>query len=304
MSGSPQPGNIGVCAFCCANGPLQESHVLPAFLFRWLRKRSGTGHIRDTENINRRVQDGLKLPWLCVDCEGRFSRHETAFATKVFHPWMAGNNSIAYDDWMLKFCVSVSWRILRFARGRNKDASYTSEQNLLMDQAEARWRDFLNDEAPHPASFEQHLLIVDEIAETSIDDLPNNTNRFLMGSVTLDIVGSKRSLMTFAKMGRFMLFGIIQKGEATWEGTKIHVRHGALKPGRFTIPAGILDLIREKAGHFAAAMDRISPTQRAKIDNHIRDNLDTFAASEQFASIMADIRMFGKDAVLWKPESS
>jgi hypothetical protein len=214
---------------------------------------------------------------------------------------MAGNNSVPYGDWMLKFCVSVSWRILRFARGRNKDANYTSDQNLLMDQAEARWRDFLKNVAPHPASFEQHLLIFDEITETSIDDLPSNINRFLMGGVTLDIVGSERSLMTFAKMGRFMLFGIIQKGAGTWEGTKIHVRHGTLRPGRFTVPAGILGLIREKAGHFAAAMDSISPTQRAKIDNHIRDNLDIFAGSDQFVSIMADFRMFGRDAVLWRP---
>ena len=74
------------CAFCGQQVPLRESHVLPAFAFRWLRGRSGTGHIRHTDNPNRRVQDGLKLKWLCDACEGRFSRSETTFATKVFHP--------------------------------------------------------------------------------------------------------------------------------------------------------------------------------------------------------------------------
>jgi hypothetical protein len=291
---------VGVCAFCASSAPLQQSHVLPAFVYRWLRKRSGNGHIRDTENPNRRVQDGLKFPWLCTDCEARFNGYETAFATKVFHQWLAGNHLVAYDEWMLKFCVSVSWRVLRFARGRNKDAQHSPQQHVLMDQAEVRWRDFLIDRAPHPASFEQHLLIVDEVHSSTIRDLPTNTNRFLMGGVTLDIVGSERSLMTFAKMGRFMLFGMIQKGHTTWQGTKIHVRQGVLKPGPVTVPAGLLDLIREKAAHSAAAMDKISPTQRAKIDQNDRDNLDAFAASEQFASIAADMRMFGKEAVIWK----
>ncbi len=296
--------NIGICAFCGSNSTLQESHVLPAFVFRWLRKRSGSGHIRHTDNVNRRVQDGLKLPWLCIDCERLFSSYETMFATKVFHPWIAGNNSISYDAWMLKFCVSVSWRVLRFARGQNKNTIYSTEQNYLMDQAESRWRDFLNDNVPHPASFEQHLLVFDEIESSSIADLPTNINRFLMGGVTLDIVGSSTSLMTFAKMGRFTLFGIFQKGGDTWEGTKVHVKHGLLKPGSFVVPFGLIDLIREKAAISKSAMDNISPFQRGKIDQHIRENLDAFAESEQFASIKADMRMFGRKAVTTKDESS
>ncbi|SNS77424.1 hypothetical protein [Sphingopyxis indica] len=290
----------GVCAFCDTQARLHESHVLPAFVYRWLRGRSGTGHIRQTDNPNRRVQDGLKLPWLCGGCEAQFSRYETAFATKVFHPWQAGTYRIPYDGWLLKFCVSVSWRVLRFARGRNKDASYTDEQQVLMDRAEAHWRAFLRDEAPHPGAFEQHLLIFDLIEDTTVPDLPTNMNRFMTGAVTLDIVGSDRSLMTFAKLGRFTIFGIIQKGPGKWEGTKVHVKHGLLKPGKFVVPAGLLHLFREKAALASEAMIALSPTQRAKVDKHVLGNLDAFAASDQFASIVADARMFGEDAVLWK----
>jgi hypothetical protein len=292
----------GVCAFCDTQTRLHESHVLPAFVYRWLRGRSGTGHIRQTDNPNRRVQDGLKLPWLCRDCEAQFSRYETAFATKVFHPWHAGTYRIPYGDWLLKFCVSVSWRVLRFARGRNKDASYTDEQQALMDRAEARWRAFLRDEAPHPDAFEQHLLIFDVIEDTTGPDLPTNMNRFMTGAVTLDIVGSDRSLMTFAKLGRFTIFGIIQKGPGQWEGTKVHVKHGLLKPGKFVVPAGLIHLFREKAALASGAMAALSPAQRAKVDKHVLDNLDAFAASDQFASIAADAKMFGEDAVLWKGE--
>lgn len=290
-------GTGGMCAFCGLNAPLRESHVLPAFVYRWLKGGSGTGYIRNTENPNRRVQDGLKLPWLCSGCEQKFSRYETAFATKVFHAWGEGREQLRYSDWLLKFCVSVSWRVLRFARGKNPDHRYTAEQEALMDQAEKRWRAFLDDEAPHPGMFEQHLLPLGIIESTSVPNLPTNFNRFLARAVTLDIVGSERTLMTFAKLGPFTIFGLVQGNRKEWSGSKVHVRDGTLGPCRYTIPAGILDLLIDKASLIASAMDRISEQQRSKIDQHVIDNVEAFISSDQFKAIEADARMFGISAV-------
>lgn len=290
-------GATGHCAFCDQHGELRDSHVLPAFVYRWLRGRSGTGHIRQTDNPNRRVQDGLKQPWLCASCETSFSRHETAFATKLFHPWHDGATRVPYSEWLLKFCTSVSWRVLKYARGRNPDARYTDEQNRLMDEAEVRWKAFLDDQAPHPGAFEQHLLIFDVIEDTTIRDLPTNINRFMTGAITLDIVGSERSLMTYAKLGRFNIFGIIQKGPNKWEGTKVHVREGVIKPDRFVIPAGLLDLFRDKAKLAADGLDSMSSHQRTKVQQSVDGNLGRFRESDQFRSIMADAEMFGRDAV-------
>jgi hypothetical protein len=292
--------NVGACAFCGEFGELRNSHVLPAFAYRWLRRRSGTGHIRHTDNPNRRVQDGLKLPWLCARCEEHFSRYETAFATKLFYPWHDGISTVSYDEWLLKFCTSVSWRVLRYARGRNTDAKYTDDQNRLMTEAEARWRTFLNGDAVHPGDFEQHLLIFDLIESTTIRDLPSNINRFMTGGITLDIVGSNRSLMTYAKLGRFNIFGIIQKGPNKWVGTKVHVRHGVIKPDRFEIPGGLMYLFYEKAKLAADGLGAMSSTQRDKVQKDVNNNLDRFAASDQFISIMADYEMFGRDAVVTK----
>jgi hypothetical protein len=172
-----------------------------------------------------------------------------------------------------------------------------------MDQADARWRAHIKGDVPHLGAFEQHLLIWDIVEDTNIPDLPTNINRFMTGAVTLDIVGSERSLMTWAKLGRFMIFGIVQSGLNRWHGTKVHVRHGVLKPGKFIIPVGLLDLFREKAAHTAASMAAISPAQRAKIDETVLDNIEAFSASDQFAAIEADARLFGEDAVLWKNPS-
>jgi len=287
----------GDCAFCGQRAILRDSHVLPAFLYRWLRGGSGTGHIRNTDNPNRRVQDGLKFPWLCGACEQKFSKYETAFATKLFHVWNEGRGNLHYSEWLLKFCVSISWRVLRFARGRNPNHRYTCEQQALMDQAEQRWRAFLNDEVPHPGAFEQHLLPLGLIESASVPNLPRNFNRFLARAVTLDIIGSDRTVMTFAKLGPFSIFGHIQGQRKDWSGSKVHVRDGSLGPGKYIIPAGILSLLVDKANLVARAMDRMSDNQRSKVDQHIIDNVDAFLASEQFRAIEADARMFGVEAV-------
>jgi hypothetical protein len=169
-----------------------------------------------------------------------------------------------------------------------------------VDRAEQHWRAFLNDEVPHPGEFEQHLLIFDNVESTTAADLPQNFNRFMTGAITFDIIGSSQSLMTFAKLGRFTIFGIIENGPNEWEGTKVHVRQGLLKPGNFTVPRGLLDLFREKAASLANAMEAMSPTQQEKVDTHIRDNLEHFRESDQFASFVADARMFGEHAVIRK----
>ena len=104
-----------VCALCRDPAVLMESHIIPAFVYRWLKDTSVTGYLRAGTNPRRRVQDGLKSKLLCANCEARFNRWETSFATEIFHPYNANERLEArYGDWMLKFCTSVSWRALKF----------------------------------------------------------------------------------------------------------------------------------------------------------------------------------------------
>lgn len=43
----------------CENEELKEnSHVVPAFVFRWLKSSSPTGFLRKTGNVNKRINDG------------------------------------------------------------------------------------------------------------------------------------------------------------------------------------------------------------------------------------------------------
>jgi hypothetical protein len=108
--------NPPACALCEQQRILVESHIFPAFLFRWKKKTAATTYLRCNEDPKKRVQDGLKVPMLCAECEGLFNKFETDFCNHVFHPLVSGKTSSAsYGPWLLKFCVSVSWRILAHA---------------------------------------------------------------------------------------------------------------------------------------------------------------------------------------------
>lgn len=291
----------GECKLCGNNGSLCESHILPAFTFRWLKKRSGAnGHIRNTDSPNQRIQDGVKEYWLCVDCEALFSRDETAFANTVFHPYDAGAAHIKYSEFMLRFCTSVSWRVLKFAFGRRTDARYSIEQRQLVEQAEARWRDFLLNRVPHPGQFEQHVIPWGTIESTTIPDLPRNINRFLTGPITLDIVGSSQSLMTFAKLGPFMIFGHIQCRKRSWEGSKISLNGGNLLPKKYVLPPSLIPLLKEKANLIEEGWSKLSDTQSRVIDENLIAKGEGFLDTPQGRAVFADAQMFGIGSVISK----
>ncbi len=293
-----------VCRLCAKEAPLLASHILPAFAYKALKKNSVTGHIRHSEAPNRRVQDGVTLPWLCEECEARFSRWEREFSNNVFHPWNAGALHTVYGAWMLKFCVSVSWRVLLYCKGHNPSTIYSAEDEKLFVQAERIWREFLLDERPHPGAFSQQFVIFDIIESTNVEDLPDNINRFMTGAISMDIVGSSRSIFTWAKLGRYQIFGTVKEGPNKFEGTKVHVKQGAIMPGKIVLPAGLLDLYREKALHAKAAMANLSDAQFDKIDAAVDANIDKLTKSGQIQAIIADAEMFGPQAIIRAPRQT
>jgi hypothetical protein len=103
----------GTCRLCQQQAELKLSHILPAFIFRWLKETSGGGHLRHGMEPNRRIQDGLKRYWLCSPCEGRLNLSETAFATKLSHPYIeASGKQFTYSGWLIHF-TSIFLGLLR-----------------------------------------------------------------------------------------------------------------------------------------------------------------------------------------------
>lgn len=287
----------GLCRLCERQSELQLSHVLPAFAYRWLRESSGNGHLRNSREPNKRTQDGLKFYWLCAECEELFSRNETAFSGRLFHPYLKASGQIfPYSSWLIHFCTSVSWRVLRFCRDDGQLQSWEPEAIARVESAEAVWRDVLLGKRSNPGVFQQHMLPLDQISQTSSEFVPN-INRYLMRAIQLDICRGSQSIFTLAKLGRFIILGFVHEPEPTrWKGTKVHATHGYVEPRKFVVPHALRDYLNEKAQKMRQALASISDRQAEKVEAAFKANIDRFAGSDAFIAMQADIDMFGNEA--------
>lgn len=290
----------GRCRLCDVESELQLSHVLPAFAIRWLRESSGTGHIRTAKSPNLRVQDGEKRHWLCISCEGLLGQSETTFAGELFHPY-TNNESAQFDygAWLLRFCVSVSWRVLLFHKEGTSLQSYAPDAIARLNEAESTWRAFLLGREPNPGPFQQHLLPLNGIAEISSqpDNLSSNINRYFMRTIDMDLLRGRNMNYVYSKLGRFVILGFIREDRPNhWKGTKVHVRKGRIEPRTYIVPRGVFGYMNTRARSVAEGYSGISPRQAAKIDQAYRANIDNYIGSDEFVAMENDRRMFGDSA--------
>lgn len=288
----------GPCRLCDEDSDLQESHVLPAFVYRWLKETSATGFIRFGREPNRRVQDGYKEYWLCRKCEQRFNVWETQFANRIFYPINENDGvKVKYGDWLLKFCVSVSWRTLLLMRENNWLEDFTDEQRKSAEKALATWATLLLDEVPHPGRFEQHLIVAGAEESPTLPDLPANINRYLLRTVDLDVVRSTSTTFVLSKMGRFFILGFIDvRYPRQWVGTKINANEGTINGAEYTVPRQFGEYLTEEAHKFAAVHAKISDAQRTKMDATMWRDLNRVARSGSMEAMKHDVRLAGKAA--------
>lgn len=287
----------GICKLCQQPADLQNSHILPAFSFRWLRESSGNGHIRLGVEPNQRVQDGLKRYWLCSQCESRLNNSETAFATNLFYPYLeASGKRFPYSRWLMHFCTSLSWRIIRFYLDEGHLKDWDAEAITHVNAAEQIWRELLLDKQPHPGACQQHLLPLNRI-ESATGELAFNINRYLMRAIDMDICRRGKAIFTYAKLGRFIILGFVHEPNPEhWHGAMVHVNKGTVSPMKYVLPRSFGEYLNEKARRMANLLEGVSPKQRAKIDEAFRQNADRYVGSDAFEAMAADISMFGDSA--------
>jgi hypothetical protein len=299
---------VGRCRLCHVDGELQQSHILPAFLFRWVRETSANGYLRFGATPNLRVQDGLKRHWLCAGCEGVFSRSETAFAEKLFYPYVNGNYTILYEEWLLRFCVSVSWRVLTFYKEETQFAKNHGPEALQrIAEAESTWRMFLLDKREHPGRFHQYILPFEAIGSISNPsmDLSSNLNRYLMRTIDTDLCRSQTSNFVYCKLPRFAILGVIhEERQNQWQGTKVRLKRGLIEPQRYTLPAVFFEYLNGKSRREVELLRSISPRQHERIEQSFRDNAERFVGTDAFLAMQYDIDMFGDDAFTWRDAGS
>jgi len=230
------------CALCLQKGPLAKSHVIPKFFGRELKKRSNSQTLVNGINpqTNPKPQDIAKEYLLCQQCELLFSKWETDFRNKV----MPANRSllapITYGDWMLKFAVSISFRVLAYLKYApsysehqvtSKDLikffpTLASDSHREAEDALETWRLFLLDKRKDVTPYDQHLLVLNG------KNFPNENCNVLGFKIFQD----DGMIATHTLMGQFIILGFIKHSSAwDWQDTKISSTSGQIGPQQ-TIP--------------------------------------------------------------------
>lgn len=288
----------GKCYLCHKVTDLQKSHIIPRFVFRWLKETS-PGFIRDSKNPNIRTQDGIKEYLLCEDCEQLFSSWEREFANNIYYPFhsnLGKHEYYDYGNWCLKFAVSVSWRVLTY--GLQKGLSNLSGKQLqATNEAELVWRKFLLGKRKDPGRFCQHLLPLDIIKSLNLENPSPFLNRYVLRAIDMDIPSNNKLAFTYVKLGRLVLFGVFyDRYPDHWKGTKIHVRRGTIGRKRLFLPARIDEYLVYRANKAGSIMAKMSESQRIKVDEMIKANLDDIHKYEIYDAINQDVLLFGDDA--------
>ena len=288
----------GKCHLCDKDSDLRESHVIPGFVYKWLKETSGTGFLRFGLQPNERTQDGYKRFWLCDECEGRLNGWETKFANEIFHPLNKGSTeNIAYGPWLLKFCTSVSWRAMNFMLEEHDISHYPPHLQNSALKAQEIWKEFLLGKREHPNRNEQHFLPLDAVASFTHQDMPPNINRYILRSVDIDAVCGGKSAFVYSKLGRFIVLGFIEMSQPRhWVGTKVHAKHGVVGSSSYTLPAHFGEYLMDKARRASSVQRKLSEKQNKKIEESYRKDPDRAANSESFRAMSEDVRLFGSKA--------
>ncbi len=263
-----------MCRLCNNNPAIEGGHVIPKFVSDTIKKNSPTGFLRNPNNVNRRIQDGDKLPLLCENCEARFSKREKHFSEQVFNPFQEDElQSLTYGSWLTYFIVSVSWRSLVLDLGGFEADSRWNDADLQpLRDAEQLMRDYLLDQRDNVGTIENHLMIgLDQVTSTSPTfTKPNVILRTSTVAYALMIPADGAYYVSGNLAGIIFCTVIAPSASDKYEGTRINADGGTITAERQRISSPAMhDLL--KLFH-EATESSLSQRQESKVLHSIQKN--------------------------------
>lgn len=250
--------------------------------------------MRTEENPNKPVQDGLKMKLLCIGCEQKFSALERKFALEIFYP---ANENLAhqatYGDWYCKFCVSISWRVLNHQMRDDTYNIHSQVDKCRIKIAYESWKNFLNGDLHSILDFKQHVLVFGPIAYHKIENPPKNLNSFLERNIEFDLIKGADALFTYAKIGKFVIFGFIYNPcSCEWQGGEVGVLGGEFEPMNYNYPPYILDYLINQARGMLEIDQNLSDKQKKKDYEIFLKDKGRYFKSHAYAAKVRDSFLF------------
>ncbi|MGE6376596.1 hypothetical protein [Peribacillus muralis] len=287
---------VDTCALCGNVKELKLSHIIPKFVFRYLKKDSFTGKLRSLSNVNVPVQDGDKQYLLCDSCEGDFNRNETKFANAIFFPFKnEGFQTFSYDgNWLKLFITSVNWRTLYldlpgFEHPEDEENSINKNQLKALKKAEESMRLYLKGEKRTLDNIESHIFFFDQVKNADEKVADTGPHRLMQGGVfDYTIITKEDGIYVFANLAGIIIITIIKKEKnELWKNTFVKNETGKLKTPQSS-NSKIFSEIFYVANKRNEAFSKMSDKQREQIQQKIESDIKGFKESGSYQRIVKD----------------
>lgn len=274
------------CNLCGKQANLQNSHIIPRFVFRWLKKTAATPFLRNSENVNTRVQD-YHEKLLCEDCELQFSDYESKFASNVFYPFINGeSNSFAYDEWLQRFIISISWRLI--VSERTDLSRLDSVHAEAIREAKDIWADILKGNLRLSSDVYTHyIFFLDDLADASQpDEIPDNWEFYIERGIDATPVHGPGTTAIYFKLPLLLFFSCIQPPSDPQLADLEVDRNGEIGPPQELGPDWGTFLI-DRAERVSNRS--VSDSEQEKIKQRILENPEEALKSESFEAFRKQI---------------
>lgn len=278
---------VGKCKLYGIESELRKSHIVPKFVFDYMKKTGGQ-FLRSYENPNKRVQDGIKKYLLGEKAEQEFSKRERWFSSNIFYPYLNENlQRFEYDENFAYFIVSVLWRVI--LDQLEHPSSNEKKLDFLKEVAD-EWREFLS-ASKYPRNYNDlNVMLTDRLKSHNINS--QNADLYISRYIdaTIIINDDYSTVGVYVKFLRFMFWSIL-KGKPT-QGENIKVK---FNPGVLTLPQSVND---DYFGGFIFSRIKeiddapiLSEVQQKKIVEEIMKSENNFWNTDAGISILNDYKL-------------
>ena len=292
-----------LCILCESSPPIKNSHIVPKLFIRRLKQGTSVRVLTDSNNVKKPIQDGWKGPYLCQQCEIRFSAWETDFANKIYDPFLNESKDLVRQDLTLVlFVTSLHFRYLEYAKEHNNGLPNSEDlPNLIKKLKDA----LLKSRSP----VDTHLYAMPLYPTTDPEIFPAGANTYFFESIDGCVfdwfIPSDRTFwVSYVKVPGSMFFLSTAPLEAICNKPALIQPYKIDGNGIFDLgilPSHILfsivkDVVEKRAQEIQEAYKSMPDSQIAKIIEQIKKDPD-YKNSRAYQSYFFDLQLIGKHKI-------
>lgn len=277
------------CRLCGEDRVLKNSHIIPNFVIRWLKKSGATPFLRGVEEPDTRIQD-VNEKLLCGECEQRLGRWEQRVASNIFHPVIRKEKEcFEYDTWLQYFAISLSWRYL-VSDFCSLD-EWDSHEQAALQNAEREWRAILNGEQQLSSeSYSHHIVLLGETESVS-EKAPDAFEFYLSRGIDATVVSVHDGIHVYTKFPQMFFLSCIDPPEVDGLERTLINQSGVIRTPQFVhSPWSNIPFLRAQT----VSDNPSSEAENEKIKQHILEHPRRLASSETLETSRRSLERKGK----------